>query len=109
MSMRSVRYITILIGAMLLASAGYATAQEFRATIKGQVVDASKAAVPGATVTVTNAETNEVATTVSNAEGEYTLPFLRPGMYNLTVELTGFTKHVRNGLRLEVSQVATIN
>src|SRR5436189_3709552 len=85
MSMRSVRYITILIGAMLLASTGYATAQEFRATVKGQVVDSSKAAVPGATVTVTNAETNELATTVSNADGNYTLPLLRPGLHNLTV------------------------
>src|SRR5436190_13723990 len=109
MSMRSVRYITILIGAMLLASTGYATAQEFRATVKGQVVDSSKAAVPGATVTVTNAETNEVATTVSNADGNYTLPFLRPGLYNLTVELSGFSKYVRNGVRLEVGQIAEIN
>ena len=107
--MRSVRYITILIGAMLLASAGYATAQEFRATVKGQVVDSSKAAVPGATVTVTNAETNEVATTISNADGNYTLPFLRPGLYNLTVELSGFSKYVRNGVRLEVGQIAEIN
>ena len=107
--MRSVRYITILIGAMLLASTGYATAQEFRATVKGQVVDSSKAAVPGATVTVTNAETNEVATTVSNADGNYTLPFLRPGLYNLTVELSGFSKYVRNGVRLEVGQIAEIN
>src|SRR4051812_12582913 len=108
--MRRVRSVQALLGAMLfVASAGSATAQEFRATVKGQVVDSSKAAVPGATVTVTNAETNEVVSTTSNADGNYTLPFLRPGLYNLTAELSGFTKYIRNGIRLEVGQTAEIN
>ncbi len=95
--------------ALFGAFAGSAAAQEFRATIKGQVVDSSKAPVPGATATVQNTDTGEVATTTSNAEGNYTLPFLKPGLYTLTVELTGFKKHVRSGLRLEVGQTATIN
>ena len=78
--MRRVRFVNILLGAMLCSPLrGIATAQEFRATVKGQVADPSKAAVPGATVTVQNQETNEIATAVSNAEGAYTLPFLRPG------------------------------
>ena len=101
--MRSVRYITILIGAMLLASAGYATAQEFRATVKGQVVDSSKAAVPGATVTV-HATPRPTRSRRPSATRTATtrVPFLRPGLYNLTVELSGFPKYVRNGMRLEV-------
>src|SRR4051794_31896082 len=108
MRMRSYRG---LLGAalVLLATAGGVAAQEFRATVKGQVVDSSQASLPGATVNIQNQETNEVATTTSNNEGNYTLPFLRPGLYTLTVELTGFTKHVRSGLRLEVNQNATIN
>jgi Carboxypeptidase regulatory-like domain/TonB-dependent Receptor Plug Domain len=93
----------------LLSSAGAAAAQEFRATIKGQVLDSSQGALPGATVSVTNAETNEVATATTNAEGNYTVPFLRPGLYTLTVELPGFQKYTRSGMRLEVSQTATIN
>jgi hypothetical protein len=99
----------LLVMTVLAAFAGSAAAQEFRATVKGQVFDSSKAAVPGASVTVQNAETGEVAATTSNAEGNYTLPFLKPGLYTLTVELTGFQKHVRSGLRLEVNQTATIN
>ena len=39
-------------------------AQEFRATVKGQVADTSDAALPGATVTVQNQDTNEIATAV---------------------------------------------
>ena len=46
--------------ALLLLAGARVTAQEFRATVKGQVVDSSQAALPGATVTVRNQETNEV-------------------------------------------------
>jgi hypothetical protein len=99
-----------LLGAvLLLALAGGAAAQEFRATVKGHVVDQSRSALPGATVSVRNAETNEAATATTNGEGNYTIPFLRPGLYTLTVELSGFQKYLRSGLRLEVSQTATIN
>ena len=56
------------------------SAQEFRATVKGQVVDPSHAAVPGAPIAVQNQDTNEVATAVTNSEGAYTVPFLRPGL-----------------------------
>ena len=92
--------------AMLLAWSAARAAQEFRATVKGQVVDSSKAALPGATVTVRNQETNEVATATTNTDGNYTVPFLRPGIYTLTVEMSGFQKYTRSDMRLEVSQVA---
>jgi hypothetical protein len=102
-------YACLLGAALLLATASIAAAQEFRATVRGQVLDSSKGALPGATVSMTNTETNEVATATTNAEGNYTIPFLRPGLYTLTIELSGFQKHTRSGLRLEVNQTATIN
>jgi hypothetical protein len=92
-----------------LISASAVSAQEFRATVKGQVVDSSQAALPGATVTVRNQETNELATATTNNEGNYTVPFLRPGLYTLTIEMSGFQTHTRKDMRLEVSQVATVN
>jgi Carboxypeptidase regulatory-like domain/TonB-dependent Receptor Plug Domain len=107
--MRIKSYACLLGAALLLAAASSAAAQEFRATVRGQVLDSSKGALPGATVSMTNTETNEVATATTNAEGNYTIPFLRPGMYTLTIELSGFQKHTRSGLRLEVNQTATIN
>jgi Carboxypeptidase regulatory-like domain len=84
-------------------------AQEFRATINGQVLDETKAAISDATVSVTNTETNETASVKSNAQGNYTIPFLRPGSYTLSIEAAGFKKHTRTGLILAVSQVATID
>src|SRR5258708_17425104 len=102
-------YYALLSVALLLGGAGGATAQEFRATVKGQITDTSQAAVPGATVTVQNQDTGEIATAVSNRDGNYTIPFLRPGLYTLIVDMPGFQKHTRKDMRLEVSQTATIN
>jgi hypothetical protein len=56
----------LVCAALLLVFSSAAAAQEFRATVKGQVVDTSQAALPGATVTVRNTETGEVATATSN-------------------------------------------
>jgi len=99
----------VLVGAALLVTAAGATAQEFRATVKGQVVDSSQAALPGASVTVQNQETNEVATATTNTEGNFTVPFLKPGVYTLSVEMSGFQKYTRKDMRLEVGQTASIN
>src|SRR5262245_29600872 len=98
-----------VLAVLFAVTATAATAQEFRATVKGQVIDSSKAAVPGATVNVTNTDTNEVASAVTNAEGNYTIPFLRPGPYTLHVELTGFQKYTRTDMRLQVGETAVIN
>src|SRR2546428_8749991 len=95
--------LVLLSGLPLLARA-----QDFRATLNGRVVDTTKAAIPGAAVTAHNVETNETVAVTTNADGNYTIPFLRPGAYSLTVEAPGFKKYTRR-LRLEVSQTATIN
>src|SRR5512145_2553178 len=98
-----------LLLATLLVPTSSVTAQEFRATVKGRVVDTSQGALPGATVTVTNADTNEIATAVTNAQGEYNIPFLRPGAYTLSVEMSGFQKYTQSGIRLQVGETADIN
>ena len=72
--MRRFRWIGLLGAMLLIASAGFATAQEFRATVKGQVVDSSQAALPGATVTVHEHETGEVATATTNARRQLHRP-----------------------------------
>jgi len=108
--MTRLRIIRVLLGgALCVGAASAGTAQEFRATVKGQVVDSSQAAVPGAVVTVVNQETNEVATATSNQQGNYTIPFLRPGLYVLTAELSGFQKFTRRDMRLQIGETATIN
>jgi len=107
--MRKRSYHALVGVALLLAAVRGVAAQEFRATVKGQIVDSSQAALPGVTVTVQNQDTGEVATATTNTEGNYTIPFLRPGPYSLSAELTGFQKHTRKDMVLQVGQTATIN
>jgi len=82
--------------------AGNVFAQEFRGSITGLVTDPSEAVVAGARVTVTNVATNVVTATVSNATGNYTLLYLVPGRYTVSVEATGFKKLVRPGIEVRV-------
>jgi Carboxypeptidase regulatory-like domain/TonB dependent receptor/TonB-dependent Receptor Plug Domain len=84
-------------------------AQDFRAVVNGKVTDPDKAVVPGAVVTVTNHGTNEAVRVTTDAEGNYTVPFLNPGSYSITVEAKGFKKYSRTKQELQVSQTATIN
>jgi hypothetical protein len=93
----------------LLCLPALTLAQDFRATIVGRVTDQSRAAIPNAQVTVKNLGTNEVTTMTTSDEGNYRVPFLRPGAYSITVEVTGFKKSTRDNLELVISQVATVD
>ena len=56
----------------------------------------------GATVTATNKATNTARTVQTNSSGNYTLPFLTPGLYDIQVDQTGFKGVRREGVQLEV-------
>ena len=105
--MRTIRRLACTLVVACLTSSAFS--QEFRATVNGRVTDPSKAVIPNATVTVRNTQTNETATVATNSEGNYTVPFLKPGIYSLTVEAAGFKKHQRDRQELQVSQTATID
>src|SRR6266542_1911990 len=96
----------VLFGALL---ASCLTAQEFRATVTGRVIDPAGAVMPRVTVQITNQNTNELATTVTNNEGVYSLPYLKPGKYRLIADVPGFKKHVRDSIVLNVGDVAGID
>ena len=83
--------------------------QEFRATLSGRVLDPSKAAVPNATVQAVNTATNETTTATTDVSGAYSLPFLRPGVYKLTVTAQGFKTFTRENITLQVGQIAGID
>jgi hypothetical protein len=97
-----------LLGVLLCLCAGV-SAQEFRATISGHVLDASGAAVPGVKIEAVNVDTNETTAATSDSSGAYTIPFLRPGNYKLTATAAGFKQYVREGVTLEAAKVAGID
>lgn len=92
---------------LLLTSHVYS--QEFRATISGRVLDASGSAVPNAKIQAVSVATNETSNATSDASGVYTIPFLRPGGYKLTVTANGFKTFNRENITLTVGQIAGID
>lgn len=85
------------------------SAQEFRSTISGRITDATGAVVANAKVTAT--ETSTGATSVANTSesGEYTLPFLAPGPYMITVEAAGFKKYQQDAIQVGTNVRLEIN
>src|SRR5215472_18038144 len=67
-----------------------ALAQVESGTISGTVHDASGAVVAGATVTAKNVATSAERTVQTGANGQYNLPGLAPGVYEITITSTGF-------------------
>jgi hypothetical protein len=84
-------------------------AQDFRATVAGQVTDPSGASVPNASVKAINAATNESREVKSNSQGAYNIPFLDPGVYNIEVRANGFQLLKREAIQLAVSQRLEMN
>src|SRR5262245_10413341 len=84
-----------------------ASAQFDSGQISGFVRDSQQGALPGATVTVTSQRTGTRRTIVTNSSGFYVLPDVPVGVYDITVELTGFKQFALQGVRLTAaSQIA---
>lgn len=88
---------------------GLTNAQTITATLTGTVTDQTSAVVPNARVTASSANLGQDKTVVTDGEGRFTLPFLPPGEYRITVEAAGFAKSVRSAIRLEVAQTAALD
>ena len=67
-----------------------AGAQEFRATLTGQVTDDSGALIPGAKITAVNIDTKTTYTGTSSDKGVYYINYVLPGSYTITAEAAGF-------------------
>ncbi len=94
---------------LLIAAAATASAQEFRGTISGSVTDPNGAAVAGATVTVKNKETNISSTVTTNESGTYTVPFLLPGIYNVSATSSGFKTSSRENIAVKVDDRLSVD
>ncbi|HZQ94636.1 MAG TPA: TonB-dependent receptor [Candidatus Sulfotelmatobacter sp.] len=78
-------------------------------TILGTVTDNSGAVVANASVDVTNLGTNVSKHTATTSSGDFTVPYLAPGLYRVTVQSQGFRKSVLDNIALVVGQEARAN
>jgi hypothetical protein len=101
---------TFLIAAYtLLIAVSLSFAQTARGTITGTVSDTTLAVIPGVSIVATNTETASRYETVSTETGNYTLSQLPAGVYELSAELPGFKKYVRQGITVLVSATLRID
>ena len=93
----------VMCSLMCLSSA--MLAQEFT----GLVSDKTGAVVPKARVTVHNQLNNSDITTFSTASGNYTVPYLKPGLYTISVAAPGFRTEQKTDITIQVGQTATVD
>src|SRR5229473_1103703 len=90
-----------IIGLIVLGNS-FVFAQGFTGAITGTVKDVSGAAIVGAAVTVKHVDTGLTRTVEADASGNYSVPSLPVGEYELTAEKMGFQVEVRRGIKLAV-------
>lgn len=82
-------------------------AQSPTGTISGFVTDPGGAALPGARVVVTETATNVSRAVTTDTGGRYTIPFVLPGTYRVTVDIAGFRPETQNGIHVQVAETNT--
>ncbi|MBK7926263.1 MAG: TonB-dependent receptor [Bryobacterales bacterium] len=86
-----------------------ALAQSDRGVVTGSVTDSSGAAVPGAKVAVRHVATNVSSATETTSSGDFTIPSLLVGTYELRVEKQGFKTSVRSELIINSGATVAVN
>ena len=91
--------------AAALCLSTFALGQDSSGSLSGTVKDSSGGVVPGATVTVTDTTQKKVVRTVTtNGDGEFSVPNLPVGRYDVAIEAPNFKKSVNTDIKLDVGQ-----
>ncbi|MEK7404119.1 MAG: TonB-dependent receptor [Acidobacteriota bacterium] len=89
-----------VISLLLAVVCQFAAAQVTQGAITGLVTDSTGAVVPGVKVAARNVATGVQAETVSSSTGNYVIPNLRVGTYEVNVSTAGFKSWSRSGIVL---------
>jgi Carboxypeptidase regulatory-like domain len=97
-----------LLASVLLLFAAQAFSQA-EATIVGSVTDPSGAAVPNVAITVTNLDTGLTRTLNTSSDGQYVVPDLRIGRYEVKATAPGFKVAEQKNITLAVNDRARVD
>jgi hypothetical protein len=92
-----------LLGFCILVITTSVFAQNNKGAIVGNVKDPNDAVVPKAQIKVTSMKTGEVRNAESNDDGTFTVTNLEPGIYDVSVEATGFEPVTFQALHIETN------
>src|SRR6266545_2961608 len=109
MSKQLIRVLCLLSALGLSALTAWAQARSSSADLTGNVLSPSKSVIPGATITTTNLDTGLTRVVTTDSGGNYRIPLLPPGQYEVKAEISGYNTQIKKGITLTVGQIAVIN
>src|SRR5258708_2557743 len=84
-------------------------AQTVSGTILGLVQDQQGAVIPNADVSARNLDNGTVRTTIANENGNYRIPSVPAGPYEVSSSASGFKTEVRSGIIVTVGGDVSVN
>src|ERR1700738_742753 len=100
------RVVLAWVSAVVLAATAFAQASGIAVVVK----DTTGAVMPGVVVEASSpALIERVRTVTTDSQGQYKILDLRPGTYEVTFTLPGFSTIKREGIELPATFVATVN
>ena len=100
-------FLALLIACWTLASVAYA--QSATATINGVVRDSGGASVPEAQITITNQDTGIKSETKTTSDGDFSMPGLPSGNYQVSVAKEGFQTYTEKNIFVGPTVVRSVN
>lgn len=106
LKMYSILFVVVV---FLLAPCPQVLGQATEGTILGMVRDEHGAALPKAIIKVSNVGTNLSRTVVTDESGNYRVPNLQIGTYQVEGELEGFKRQVVQSVQLSISETVRVD
>jgi hypothetical protein len=99
-----VKHKSVVLFATAFSMAGALFAQGVNSSIVGTASDATGAVVPGVQVIATNVNTGVRTSATTDGTGNYRMPLLQPGQYEMEAQAPGFKRFVRKNINLELDR-----
>ncbi len=94
---------------LVVASMNICFAQVITGTLLGNVNDTSKATLPNVSVVVRNQDTNIETRTTTSRSGDFVVPLLPPGRYEVVLSAPGFSEYRDTNLLVGVDSKVRVN
>src|SRR5437762_12889931 len=79
-------------------------------SIAGTIRDQTGGVLPGATVTVKGPSLQRESVSVTtSADGAYRVPLIPPGVYDVSVDASGFNSETRRSIEVAINQQTTLD
>ena len=96
-----------LVSSMLAAGVSWAQTNQ-TGVIEGRILDESTAPLPGAAVRTSLADGSYPRSAVSDEDGRFRIAFLKPGLYEIQIEMTGFDTYQAKNIRVGAARITPL-